>query len=109
MVSLSSLMSEQRAPGTLAGVPAPGRNCAWALLEVQAAAGVESQIDMFGWVRESGRGAVHTQPVTLGARRDGSDATIAFLGEVDAIAADVEITLAGGFSAAVIPLTAVTP
>ncbi len=76
---------------------------------MQAAAGVEPQIDMFGWVREYVRGAVHTQPVTLGDGRDGSDATIAFLGEVDAIAADVEIILAGGFSAAVIPLTAVTP
>jgi hypothetical protein len=34
-----------------------------ALVEVQAAAGVEPQIDMFGWVRKYARGAVHTQPV----------------------------------------------
>jgi hypothetical protein len=69
---------------------------------VQAAAGVEPQIDMFGWVREYARGAVHTQPVTLGGRRDGSNVAIAFLGEVDAITTDVLITLARGLSAAVI-------
>jgi hypothetical protein len=77
---------------------------------VQATAGVEPHIDMFGWVREDLRRAVHTQSVTIGTRRDGSNVTIAFLGEVDAIAADVEITLARGFSAAVlIPLAVVTP
>ena len=86
----------------------PGR-LSLSRVEMQAAAGVEPQIDIFGWVREYVRGAVHTQPVTLSARRDGSNATIAFLGEVDAVAADVEISLAGGFSAAVIPLAAVTP
>jgi hypothetical protein len=69
---------------------------------VQTAAGVEPQIDMLRWVREYPWGAVYTQPMTLGDRGDGSDTTITFLGEVDAIAADVEITLAGGFSAAVI-------
>jgi hypothetical protein len=73
-----------------------------ALVEVQVAAGVEPQIDMFGWVRVYARGAVHTQPVTLGGRRDSSNVAIAFLGEFDAITMDVLITLTGGLSAAVI-------
>src|SRR5258707_8819332 len=73
-----------------------------ALVEVQAAAGVEPQINMFGWVRKYARGAVHTQPVTLGGRRDSSNVAIAFLGGFDAITMDVLIALAGGLSAAVI-------
>ena len=77
---------------------------------MQAAAGVEPQIDMFGWVREYARGAVHTQPVTLGGRRDGNNAAIAFLGEFDAITTDVLIALVGSLSAAVIrAIPGVTP
>jgi hypothetical protein len=72
------------------------------LLPVQAAAGVEPQIDIdqFGFVRRAR--AAHTKPVTFGDRRDSIDAAIAFLGDVKAIATDEARGLAGGLSAAVI-------
>ena len=79
--------------------PLAAAQAAATLLPMQAAAGVEPQIDIdqFGFVR-----AAHTEPVTFGGRRDSIDAAIAFLGDVKAIATDKARGLAGGLSAAVI-------
>lgn len=49
------------------------------LVEMQAAADVEPQVDIdqLGFVRRAG--AAHTKPVTFGDRRDRIDAAITFL------------------------------
>jgi hypothetical protein len=67
---------------------------------MQATASIDPQIDILGWLPYV-RGAIQSQPVTLGGRPDSGNGATVFLVDFHAITTDILIGLTGGLSAAV--------